>query len=97
MPSQDPQNTSARKKTTPGEQPDGTTGPTQRRITLSLPVPRRVSLTGATAVTGSSALAGAIASGQAPTEPVHVYSLVALSIATMAYDIARKSLRLRGA
>ncbi|MFJ8078872.1 hypothetical protein ACIQ7Q_34280 [Streptomyces sp. NPDC096176] len=96
MPSQDPQNTSARNKTTPGEQPDGT-GPIQRRITLSVPVPRRVSLTGATAVTGSSALAGAIASGHAPTEPVYVYSLVALSIATMAYDIARKSLRLRGA
>ncbi|GGT57054.1 hypothetical protein GCM10010271_70970 [Streptomyces kurssanovii] len=48
-------------------------------------------------MTGSSALAGAIASGHAPTEPVYVYSLFALSIATMAYDIARKSLRLRGA
>jgi hypothetical protein len=42
-------------------------------------------------------LVGAIASGHTPAEPVYVYSLVALSIATMAYDIARKSLRLRGA
>ncbi|MFJ3106516.1 hypothetical protein [Streptomyces sp. NPDC086835] len=96
MPSQDPHKKPARKKTTPGEQPDGT-GPTQRRISLSVPVPHRVSLTGATAVTGSSALAGAIASGHAPTEPVYVYSFIALSIATMANDIARKSLRLRGA
>ncbi|MER6612232.1 hypothetical protein [Streptomyces xantholiticus] len=69
----------------------------QRCLTLSVPVPRRVSLAGATAVTGSSALAAAIASGHAPTEPVYVYSLVALSIATMAYDIAHKALRLRGA
>ncbi|MFE9846609.1 hypothetical protein [Streptomyces goshikiensis] len=71
--------------------------PQSRRITLSVPLPQRVSLTGATAVTGSSILAGTIASGNAPTEPVYVYSLVALSIATMAYDIARKAVRLREA
>ncbi|MFF3020722.1 hypothetical protein [Streptomyces sp. NPDC057939] len=79
----------------PTEENTANSVPQGRRITLSLPLPQRVSLTGATAVTGSSILAGTIASGNAPTEPVYVYSLVALSIASMAYDIARKALRLR--
>ncbi|MBT1184981.1 hypothetical protein HET69_13340 [Streptomyces sp. CJ_13] len=47
-----------------------------RRITLSLPLPQRVSPTGTTAVTSRGFLAGTIASGHAPTEPVNVYFLL---------------------
>lgn len=66
-----------------------------RRVTLSVPIPERTTLSGATAFTGSSALATGIVSGHAPTEPVHIIALVALVIATMAYDIARKTLHAR--
>ncbi|MGW5202123.1 hypothetical protein [Streptomyces spiralis] len=66
-----------------------------RRVTLSVPIPERTTLSGASAFTGSSALATGIVPGHAPTEPVRIISMVALVIATMAYDIARKTLRVR--
>ncbi|MFF4661378.1 hypothetical protein [Streptomyces sp. NPDC001381] len=82
----------------PQRQPRKTANSTvrpDRRVTLSVPIPERTTLSGATAFTGSSALATGIVSGHAPTEPVHIIALVALVIATMAYDIARKTLHMR--
>jgi hypothetical protein len=69
--------------------------PNPRQITLNLPLPQHTTLTGATAVTGSGALASAIATGNAPTDPVQIFALVTLTVAAMAYDIARRALHTR--
>lgn len=62
------------------------------RVTLEVHAPRRISATGSAAVLSNSLLITGLISGQIPATPQLVWPLVALSIASMAYDLGRKAI-----
>ncbi|TGB16053.1 hypothetical protein [Streptomyces sp. MZ04] len=64
------------------------------RVTLEVHAPRRISATGSAAVLSHSLLVTGLISGQIPATPTLVWPLVALSIASMAYDLGRKAITL---
>ncbi|MCX4673539.1 hypothetical protein OG453_44070 [Streptomyces sp. NBC_01381] len=61
------------------------------RVTLEVHA-RRISATGSAAVLSNSLLVTGLISGQIPATPTLAWPLVALSIASMAYDLGRKAI-----
>jgi hypothetical protein len=73
----------------PGGCPHGST----RQVQLVFTPPRRLSVSGSSAFLGSSLLAAGLAGGYMPPAPSQVWPLVALSIASMAYDLSVRALQ----
>jgi hypothetical protein len=62
------------------------------RVTFEVSAPRQLTATGSGAVLSNSLLITGLVSGHIPATPALVWPLVALSIASMAYDLGRKAL-----
>ncbi|MGC9539939.1 hypothetical protein [Streptomyces sp. UG1] len=62
------------------------------RVTFEVSAPRKLTATGSGAVLSNSLLITGLVSGQIPATPELVWPLVALSIASIAYDLGRKAI-----